>query len=309
MDYLDKHISLHITITKEARIGRYMEVHQGNTAPFPFRTGNYFLRPLKKGDLHKTAIGVAEKKDRAPLYIKFLDETLSSNQNAVAQFQLEGMILNTLNGKQFPKYTEHGRVNNTHYIAYNYVKGMSLKALSIEKPQQILKNPRFAIGIISQIFAALKALHERDDPVIHGNINPANVIIGKKGHVYLVNFEAATFKNDTSKQDIALCSTDYLSPEQAKGEKWAEQSDIFQVGVLFYELVTGKKWNPGTSYNSQVSNAASVCTLPDQFLSPIIGTKLSQLIAQMLRPDPRTRVQTVNEAIQWLESIISKANI
>ena len=309
MDYLDKQISLHIKITKEARIGRYMEVHQGKAAPFPFRTGNYFLRPLKKGDVHKTAIGVAEKKDRAPLYIKFLDDKLSSNKNAVAQFQLEGKILNTLSGKQFPKYTEHGKVNETHYIAYNYVKGLSLKALSIEKPEQINRNPRFAIGIISQIFAALKALHERDEPVIHGNISPANVIIGKKGHVYLVNFEAATYKNDTSKQNISLCSPDYLSPEQAKGQKWTEQSDIFQVGILFYELVTGKKWNPGNTYNEKIANAASICALPDQFLSPIIGTKLSQLIAQMLRPDPRTRVHTVNEAIQWLEGIISKENI
>ncbi|THB73787.1 MAG: hypothetical protein D6B28_03255 [Gammaproteobacteria bacterium] len=306
MEYLDKKISLHIKITKEARIGRFMDIHQGNAAPFPFRTGNYFLKPLKKGYLHKTAIGVAEKKDRAPLYIKFLDENLSANKNAVAQFQLEGKILNSIDGKQFPKYTEHGKVNETHYIAYNYVKGLSLKALSTEKPEQVQKNPRFALGVVSQVLAALKALHERDTPVIHGNINPANVILGKKGHIYLVNFSAAIFKTDMSRQDLTMCNYDYLSPEQAKGHSWDEQSDIFQVGILFYELVTGKKWNPGTDSSSQISHAASVCTLPDHFLSPIIGTRLSQLIAQMLRPDPRTRVHTVNEAIQWLESIISK---
>ncbi len=309
MDYIDKQISLHITITKEARIGRYMDINQGSIAPFPFRTGNYFLRPLKKSCYHKTAIGVAEKKDRAPLYIKFLDEKLSSNESAVSQFQLEGKILNTLNGKQFPKYTEHGRVNNTHYIAYNYVRGLSLKTLGDEKPEQVHNNPRFAIGIISQVLAALKMLHERDEPVIHGNINPANVIVGKKGHVYLVNFAAATFKNDITKQDVTLCNVDYLSPEQAKGLRWTEQSDIFQVGILFYELVTGKKWNSGTNHNSKISYAANISPLPDQFLSPIIGTNLSQLIAQMLRPDSRTRVQTINEAIQWLESIISKTNI
>ncbi len=306
MDYINKQISLHIKTTKEARIGRFMEVHQGKAAPFPFRTGNYFLRPLKKNNNQKTAIGVAEKKDRAPLYIKFLDEKLSSDEGAVAQFQLEGKILNILDGKQFPKYTEHGKVNNTHYIAYNYVKGLSLKSLCDEKPEQVHKNPRFAIGVVTQILAALKSLHERSEPVIHGNITPANIILGKKGHVYLVNFEAATFKSDSSKQDISLCSKDYLSPEQAKGMKWQEQSDIFQVGILFYELVTGKKWNPETNPNSQIMHASSVSPLPDQFLSPIIGTKLSQLLAQMLRPDARTRVQTVNEAIQWLEGIIAK---
>ncbi len=286
-----------------------MNTQQGSATPFPFRTGNYFLRPLKKDSFYRAAIGVAEKKDKAPLYIKFLDSKLSTNEKAIKQFQLEGKILNLLKGKQFPKYTEHGKVNDIHYIAYNYVKGMSLKALCSEKPAQIYKNPRFAVGVVSQILGALKYLHLCKEPVIHGNITPENIILGKKGHVYLVDFASAFFKKHSVMHTTAQCSTEYLSPEQAQGEQWLEQSDIFQVGVIFYELVTGKKWNTGSSTAEQILNAKNVCSLPDQFISPLVGSQLSQLIAQMLRPDPRTRVQTVNEAIQWLEGIISKEKI
>lgn len=286
-----------------------MNIQQDSTIPFPFRTGNYFLKPLNKDSYHRTAIGVAEKKDKAPIYIKFLDSKLSTNEKAVKQFQLEGKILNILEGKQFPKYTEHGKVNDVHYIAYNYVKGMSLKALCTEKPTQVYKNTRFAVGVISQILGALKSLHMRAEPVIHGNITPENIILGKKGRVYLVDFASAFLKDDKTAHDTAQCSTEYLSPEQAKGQQWQEQSDIFQVGVIFYELVTGKRWNTGTSSAERIMNSTNLCSLPDHFISPIVGSHLSQLIAQMLRPDSRTRVQTVNEAIQWLETIISKEKI
>ncbi len=271
----------------------------------PFKTGDFELKPLSKDNFFKTAIGIPSKQSNSPMYIKFLNPKYAKDKKITQQFKLEGKIIHALNGRQFPKYNEHGLINNTPYIAYNYLKGMSLSYLMLEKPQQVHGNVRFAIGILSQLLNALTTLHNRDIPIIHGDINPQNILIGDKGHIYLVDFGCAHFKKNNSEHNsldhlIWKNNIKHKSPEQMSQESWDEKSDIYQVASIFYEIVTGKK------INSIRSISIKTKLLPSNFLDNEVGKEMSVLISKMLQPLPEKRCFSATEFLKKLETIIAK---
>ncbi|THB65427.1 MAG: hypothetical protein D6B27_08700 [Gammaproteobacteria bacterium] len=266
----------------------------------PFKTGRYELRPLGKNGYCKTAIAIPDSQLISPMYIKFLKPQYAKNKKIKQQFQLEGRILHILNNEQFPHYNEHGLVNNTPYIAYNYLKGMPLSYLFKEKKREVFGNIRFAVGVLSQLLNALKTLHNRTNPIIHGNVNPDNILIGSRGNVYLVDFGCAHLKkNSISKQLLIDANNDYSSPEQMEEEKWSESSDIYQAAALFYEMMTGKRINIIRNFSIKTGN------VPENFIEDIVGARLSALIAKMLRPVAQLRVITARRGIEELERIVS----
>src|SRR5206468_12744948 len=129
-----------------------------------------------------------------------------------------------------------GVTDDMKFITMEYVEGRDLQSYLMEhKP-----TPREAVKIIRQVCEALEVSHS--ESVVHRDLKPQNIMLDSSGRVYVMDFglaRSACFSGMT--QTGALIGTpEYMSPEQGRGEKLTERSDIFSLGIIFYELLTGK---------------------------------------------------------------------
>src|SRR5690606_33990104 len=125
---------------------------------------------------------------------------------------------------------------NRYFIAMEYVEGTSLRDLIKNAPLE----PTQIFDLVQQICAGLAAAHERD--IIHRDIKPANILVTAKGRVKILDFGLARYQtvSGLTSTGVRLGTITYMSPEQAQGYEVDNRSDIFSLGVLIFEMLTGK---------------------------------------------------------------------
>src|SRR5690242_17006277 len=169
--------------------------------------------------------------------IKVIQPELANSSAVLKRFKQELILARQVTHKNVVRIFDIGESEGMKFITMEYIDGGDLKSLIIERGKF---PPSEAIEIFGQIVLALQAAH--NEGVVHRDLKPQNIMIDQNGRVVVMDFGIAHSKEMASMtMSGALVGTpDYMSPEQAKGEKADTRSDIFSLGLILYEMLTGR---------------------------------------------------------------------
>ncbi|MFV0254592.1 MAG: Stk1 family PASTA domain-containing Ser/Thr kinase [Erysipelotrichaceae bacterium] len=176
-------------------------------------------------------------KEERHVAIKVLRGELANDPVALVRFQREANAATTLNHPNIVKVYDVGNDNNKHYIVMEYVRGKSLKQV-INRRGAIPFNE--ALYIMKELTEAIIAAHDKG--IIHRDIKPQNILITDDGSIKITDFGIAMAQDalQLTVSDSVMGSVHYLAPELAKGTTASFQSDIYSLGIVFYEMLSGE---------------------------------------------------------------------
>ncbi|WEV61053.1 Stk1 family PASTA domain-containing Ser/Thr kinase [Streptococcaceae bacterium ESL0729] len=194
------------------------------------------MKEIGRGGMANVYLAEDTFLDNRLVAIKVLRSNLENDSIAIARFQREAYAMSELNHPNIVGISDVGDVDNQQYIVMEYIDGVTLKQYI--KEHAPLSNDE-AIHYISQILSAMKLAHERG--IIHRDLKPQNILISKSGDAKVTDFGIAMAFAETSltQTNSMFGSIHYLSPEQARGAKATVQSDIYAMGIILYEMLTG----------------------------------------------------------------------
>ena len=224
--------------------------------------------------------------------LKLIRPELASNPSILARFKQELVLSQQVTHRNVIRIYDLGDADGLKYITMEFVEGKDLRTLVLERTKF---SPEEAVEIIRQVCAALEAAH--DAGIIHRDLKPQNIMEDSSGRILLMDFGLArTLDGDKMTQTGALVGTmDYMSPEQALGKDLDQRSDLFTLGLILYELLTG-----ATPFKAESAIASLVMRTQQQATRLIdvdknIPATLSNIVAKCLEKDVANRYQSVEE--------------
>lgn len=222
--------------------------------------------------------------------LKVLREQFTSDIEFVRRFRREAQAVAKLSHPNIVSIYDVGQDGEIHYLVMEYIKGKTLKEIILEQgPLELAE----IIDIAKQICDALEHAHENS--IIHRDIKPHNILITRGKRVKVTDFgiaRAATNITMTHTKDI-IGSVHYFSPEQAKGEITGEKSDIYSLGIVLYEMVTGRLPFEGDSPISIALKHIQTEPEPPSTFNPSIPDSLEKIILKAIQKDPQKRYDNV----------------
>jgi eukaryotic-like serine/threonine-protein kinase len=191
--------------------------------------------------------------------------------------------------------------SQTPYLVMEYVQGQSLEKM-LEKGS--IPFPK-ACAWVAEVATALGIAHRKG--VIHGDVKPANILVTDDERVKLTDFGMARLASRDSKDTPLLGSPAYWCPEQIVGKPQDARSDIFSLGVVLYELVTGRRPFDADSLQGICSRILSSTPLPPSHANPSIPAALNELIASCLTKDPNQRCASAENFAERLHPLARRA--
>ncbi len=238
--------------------------------------------------------------------VKVLKEEYLANEEFRRRFKNESKAIAVLSHPNIVKVYDVSFGDRLQYIVMEYIEGITLKEY-IEKRGVIDWNE--ALFFIIQILRALQ--HAHDKGVVHRDVKPQNIMLLENGTIKVADFGIARFSHSDSRTvtEKAIGSVHYISPEQAKGELIDEKADIYSVGIMLYEMLTGRL--PFDADNAvsvalmQVNNEAA---LP-RTINPHIPVGFEQITMKAMQKNTRERYQSAAEMLLDLEELKRNPNI
>lgn len=219
-------------------------------------------------------------------------------------FRQETEIVGDFINPALPRYQLKGELAFLPYYAYLYIEGVPLTQMMQKKdlyPPELVRT--LAPNLILQVLKQLRYLHEQMS-VVHGYVGLRSLLLSPEHQMSLIDFGCVYRKDRVIDNDYRwVIDPRYCSPEQARQEPWDEHSDLYQLGVVFYELLTGEIWNTGSTAQEQISFSAELSPQAADFLLPYTTQAISALVAEMLQPDPKARPQSATDCFERLEPI------
>jgi serine/threonine-protein kinase len=233
--------------------------------------------------------------------IKILAPQFADDQDFVHRFRREAQAAARISNQNLVSVFDTGSDDGVHFIVMEYVDGRTLADL-IAGGGRIL--PDRAIEIAIDVCRALEAAHAQG--VIHRDIKPGNIMLDENGHVKVTDFGIArvTSTADTIAQTAAVLGTaSYLSPEQAQGQPVDGRSDLYSLGCVVFEMVTGRAPFLGDSPVAVASKHVLEQPTPASRLNPDVSPDLDAVILRALAKNPANRYQTAEEFREDLERV------
>jgi serine/threonine-protein kinase len=229
--------------------------------------------------------------------VKVLHHHFAEDQEFVERFKREASSAAALSHPNIVGIFDRGEWNGTYYIAMEYVAGRSLKAIVRENGPL---DPALAIDTVIQILRAARFAHRRG--VIHRDLKPHNVILEEEGRARVTDFGIARAgASDMTLTGSIMGTAQYLSPEQAQGYAVSAASDIYSVGVILYELLTGVVPFEGETAVAIAFKQVSAVPRPPSELNPSLPPSLDAVVLRALAKDPIERYADDDELIAALE--------
>jgi eukaryotic-like serine/threonine-protein kinase len=229
--------------------------------------------------------------------VKVLHHHFAEDQEFVERFRREASSAAALSHPNIVGIFDRGEWNGTYYIAMEYVAGRSLKALVREIGPL---DPVLAIDTVIQILRAARFAHRRG--VIHRDLKPHNVILDEDGRVRVTDFGIARAgASDMTLTGSIMGTAQYLSPEQAQGYAVSAASDIYSVGVILYELLTGVVPFEGETAVAIAFKQVSATPRPPSELNSALPPSLDAVVLRTLAKDPAERYSDADELIAALQ--------
>src|ERR1700726_476486 len=230
--------------------------------------------------------------------LKVIRPELASNSSILARFKQELLLAHQVTHKNVIRIYDLGDADGVKLITMEFVEGEDLRTLIQEKKKF---SPEEAVEITQQICRALEATHGVG--VIHRDLKPQNIMRDKSGRILLMDFGLArTVEGEGMTQTGALVGTmEYMSPEQALGKNLDERSDLFTLGLIFYELLTGKMPFAAGSALASLIKRTQERAAPVSDLDRSIPGALSAIVSKCLERDPALRYQSIKDVSNDLE--------
>ena len=229
--------------------------------------------------------------------VKVLHHHFAEDQEFVERFRREASSAAALSHQNIVGIFDRGEWNGTYYIAMEYVAGRTLKAIVREAGAL---DPAAAIEIVVQILRAARFAHRRG--VIHRDLKPHNVILDEEGRARVTDFGIARAgASDMTLTGSIMGTAQYLSPEQAQGHAVSATSDLYSIGVILYELLTGVVPFEGETAVAIALKQVSAEPTPPSALNPAIPQSLDAVVMRALAKDPAQRYASADELIAALE--------
>jgi beta-lactam-binding protein with PASTA domain/tRNA A-37 threonylcarbamoyl transferase component Bud32 len=231
------------------------------------------------------------------LAVKVLYRHFAEDQEFVERFRREASSAAGLSHPNIVGIFDRGEWNGTYYIAMEYVPGRSLKTIVRE---QGALDPATAIDIAVQILRAARSAHKRG--VIHRDLKPHNVILDEEGRARVTDFGIARAgASDMTMTGSIMGTAQYLSPEQAQGHTVSETSDLYSIGIILYELLTGVIPFEGETAVAIAFKQVSAEPRPPSQLNPALPPSLDTIVLRALAKDPAARYASAEEFIAALQ--------
>jgi eukaryotic-like serine/threonine-protein kinase len=231
--------------------------------------------------------------------LKLLHRRFAEDQDFVERFRREASAAAGLQHPNVVSVYDRGEWDGTYYIAMEYLEGETLKDLIVREAP--LETER-AIDFIIQVLRAARFAHKRG--IIHRDLKPHNVMVDAEGRAKVTDFGIARAgASDMTETGSILGTAQYLSPEQAQGHVVTGASDIYAIGIILYEMVTGHVPFDGDSAVSIALKQVSEPPVPPTHLNPAVSPELEQVIGRALEKEPTARYADADEFIAALEAV------
>jgi eukaryotic-like serine/threonine-protein kinase len=228
--------------------------------------------------------------------LKFLHPRFAQDEQFVERFRREASAAAGLQHPNVVGVFDRGTVDGAHYIAMEYVEGASLKDL-IGRGLTVGE----AVEIVRQVLAGVKYAHERG--IIHRDLKPQNVLVDSEGRARVTDFGIARAgASEITQTGSVLGTAQYLSPEQAQGLPVTAASDIYSIGVMLYEALTGRVPFDADSPVTVALKQVSERPRPPSELNPEVSRALDGVVMRALAKDPANRFASAEEFRQALDA-------
>ena len=230
------------------------------------------------------------------LAVKVLRHHFAEDQEFVERFRREASSAAGLAHPNIVAIFDRGQWDGTYYIAMEYVPGRSLKELVREQGPL---EPVVAIDIVTQILQAARFAHARG--VIHRDLKPHNVLLDEEGRARVTDFGIAQAgASDMTMTGSIMGTAQYLSPEQAQGHAVSAASDLYAIGVILYELLTGAVPFDGDTAVAIAFKQVSAQPPAPSTANPAVPAVLDEIVLCALAKDPAARYGSAEEFIAVL---------
>jgi serine/threonine protein kinase/tetratricopeptide (TPR) repeat protein len=231
--------------------------------------------------------------------LKVIRPDLAGNQAIIDRFKQELLLATQVTHKNVIRIYDLSEADGMKFITMEYVEGEDLRGLMQKKGKLA---PLEAVEIMQQTCRALDAAHSAG--IIHRDLKPQNIMRDKTGRILVMDFGLArTLEGDGMTQTGALVGTmDYMSPEQALGKDLDQRSDLFAMGLIFYELLTGKMPYKADSVVASLLKRTQERAAPVSSHDGTIPVALSNIVGKCMEPDVKLRYQSSAEILADLDA-------
>ena len=235
---------------------------------------------------------------RRSVALKLLPPQFTLDGERLRRFKQEAFAASSLNHPNIVTIFEIGQQGDTHFIATEYIDGLSMRQLITQESVQLYQ----VLDWGTQIASALAAAHAAG--IIHRDIKPDNIMVRHDGYVKVLDFglaklgeyrslasdpEAATLQVIQTDPGKVMGTVSYMSPEQTRSLQLDERTDIWSLGVILYELIAGRLPFEGLSTNDVVASILRTEPVPLQRFSPDVPDELHRIVRKSLQKDPDER--------------------
>jgi tetratricopeptide (TPR) repeat protein/predicted Ser/Thr protein kinase len=224
--------------------------------------------------------------------LKVIRPELAGNPDVLRRFKQELILARQVTHKNVVRIFDLGEAEGAKFISMEYVDGRDLHSILGERGKL---PPEEAMNIIEQVCQGLDVAHS--EGVVHRDLKPQNVIVDKQGKVAVMDFGIARSRelSGLTQTGDVVGTPEYMSPEQAKGEEIDSRSDLFSLGIIFYELLTGKTPFEATTPTASLLKRLRERAVPPIKLDPAIPKFVNDVVVRCLEIDPKDRFASARE--------------
>jgi len=251
--------------------------------------------------------------------IKRILPNIAEDEDFITMFIDEAKIAVQLNHANIAQIFDLGKIDDSYFIALEFIQGKDLRTIWDRHKRRGLRMPiPMSAYVVTRVCEGLDYAHRKKDAagqelnIVHRDVSPQNVLLSYEGEVKIIDFGIAKAANKASKTQAGILKGKfgYMSPEQVRGLPLDRRSDIFALGIILYELLTGERLFVGESDFSTLEKVRNVEILPPTTYNRNIPDTLEKIVLKALSKDPDDRFQSSYDMQEELQRflILSKSN-